>query len=54
MLEKNEAELKTDENLINERRNQFELTKQKLRSRGVEEQKTSGLLITVVSLQKKV
>jgi hypothetical protein len=33
MLKKNEAELGTDENLINERRNQFELTKQKQRSR---------------------
>jgi hypothetical protein len=29
--------LGTDENLINERRNQFELTKQKLRSRGAED-----------------
>jgi hypothetical protein len=33
----NEVELGTDENLINERRNQFELTKQKLRSRGAED-----------------
>jgi len=37
MLKKNEAELGTDENLINERRNQFELTKQKLRRRGAED-----------------
>jgi len=33
----NEAELRIDENLINERRNQFELTKQKLRSIGAED-----------------